>query len=766
MGRKKSEPKPESKPKAKAKAATPPVEAIRHQDTRKNIPTEELRDFVSGEEDQPPKMLYPRDPSLDPQLVWKGKDEQDQADLAVDVVPIYIQEAIEPRVIVESVLARKPTGPDNGGFLPGFYEDLNRVDFEKRVEFYQHDHHWANRMILGNSLHVMTSLSEKEGLKGKVQTVYMDPPYGIKFGSNWQVSTRRKHLNDGKLEDTTRQPEQIQAFRDTWRLGIHSYLSYLRDRLVVARGLLTESGSVFLQIGEENVHFARCLLDEVFGSRNSVVTILLKKKGSQKSGLVDPVNDYILWYSKTSRDDSSGTAVKYRPLLQSWGLDRDTLEEFRYAELPDGRVFPVSEIPGPDGSPSDYRSAPDRLTQDHPGVRMFRANPLTSGGERTNQSLPFAFGRHKFSPPLGSCWKHTARRVDDNPCGMERLAYADRLIAAKTTWRFKSYLDDYGFKPMSNWWDGLGGASDPIYVVQTNTEVVKRCILMTTDPGDIVLDPTCGSGTTAYIAEQWGRRWITIDTSRVALALARTRLMAARFPYYLLADSPEGLRKEAELARRNVLTYETGRDVRKGFVNRRVPHITSGAIANNPEIREGMTPAQINAAIARHADTETLHDQPYEDNARIRVSGPFTVESLSPDRIVSPEEERPSAESVLSASVQNLLMPRSLGWSGSACAGGPARARRRGGLAWCSLSQFASSPLRLVPGHNRQQGNPHSTTGRKHEKDEPVPRSWVPPGGSWGAARFVVDRRQELSGLTSSPRACLLDTSPARPGTS
>ncbi len=284
MARKKKDPTPE----------LPELDANRHHDTRKNIPTEELRDFVADEEAKPPKMLYPRDPSLDPQLVWKGKDEQDREPLEVDVVPIYIQEVIEPRVVVEAVQARKSTTPDTSGFLPGFFDDFDALEFDHKIEFYQHDQQWANRMILGNSLHVMTSLAEKEGLKGKVQAIYIDPPYGIKFGSNWQVSTRKRDVKDGKLEDASRQPEQLRAFRDTWRIGVHSYLSYIRERLTVCRDLLTPSGSVFIQIGDENIHLVRCIADEVLGSDNFVSLVTFRKTGGATSEFLAPVGDYIL----------------------------------------------------------------------------------------------------------------------------------------------------------------------------------------------------------------------------------------------------------------------------------------------------------------------------------------------------------------------------------------------------------------------------------------------------------------------------------------
>ena len=611
------------------------VESIRHKDKRANIPTEELRDFVADEELAPKTMLYPRDQSLDPQLVWKGKDEQDREDLAVPIVPIYIQEKIHPQAIIDA-LPRIEQAGDNE---PNLFADFNGgpQEFAQKVDFYHHEQNWTNRLILGDSLLVMTSLAEKEGLKGKVQTIYLDPPYGIKFGSNWQVSTRKRDVKDGRAEDATRQPEQVRAFRDTWKLGIHSYLAYLRDRLVVARDLLTESGSIYVQIGDENVHLVRNVMDEVFGSECAVTTILVKKKGSQKSDFIDPVNDYLLWYSKTSRQDSRG-GPKFRPLLMPRELDEETLTEFRTVELPDGTQYSLGAVKI--GSEiRDYRSQPAALFRDLPTARLFRPWPITNGGERANQSGPLTWDNVTHPPPKGRCWSHTIRTDDGSIPGMIRNAIAGRLIDGGSAWDFKRYLDDFPFKEISNWWDGLGGASDQIYVVQTNPEIIKRCILMTTDPGDLVLDPTCGSGTTAYVAEQWGRRWITCDTSRVALALARTRLMAAKYPYYLLADSPEGIKKETELTGKMPPEHKTEGDIKKGFVYKRVPRITSGSIANNPEIREGMTRPQIDTVIARHADTETLYDDPYPDNKRVRVCGPFSVESLSPHRVLSTADE-------------------------------------------------------------------------------------------------------------------------------
>ncbi len=456
------------------------------------------------------------------------------------------------------------------------------------MEFYKHDQNWSNRMILGDSLLVMTSLAEKEGLKGKVQMIYLDPPYGIKFGSNWQVSTRKRDVKDGSAGDATRQPEQIKAFRDTWKLGIHSYLAYLRDRLVSARDLLTETGSVFVQIGDENVHLVRCLMDEVFGSENFVAEIPFQKTGSQSGDYIQTINDYICWYAK----DKSLAINKFRALY----TEREEREE------------------------SDY--SPD---------------PLTSAGETEGSTFHFTFEGKSFFPGVGAHWK-------TNHEGMEQLRLADRIVAQKGQIRFKRYYGDFPVKPINNMWTGFGGASDMVYVVQTNNRVIERCLLMTTDPGDLVLDPTCGSGTTAWVSEQWGRRWITIDTSRVALALARTRLMSAKFPYYLLADSPEGIKKEADITGKMPPSYKTESDIRKGFVCKRVPHVTLKSIANNPDIKEGMAKKDIDAAIARHAESETLYDQPLEDNKRIRVTGPFTVESLSPHRVIAIDEERPAAE--------------------------------------------------------------------------------------------------------------------------
>ncbi|OGW18210.1 MAG: DNA methylase [Nitrospinae bacterium RIFCSPLOWO2_12_FULL_45_22] len=549
--------------KKKNPSTNTPVEAhIHKKDKRINIPTAELKDFVKEDEAKPKKILYPRDPSLDPQLVWKGKDEQDQKPLEIPAVPIYIQEKIHPQVLIEDL--RKTSSESKPNQL-NLFADFNGIEFEKDIDFYKYEKNWSNRMILGDSLLVMNSLAEKEGLKGKVQMIYFDPPYGIRFGSNWQVSTKKRDVKDGKAEDLTRQPEQIRAFRDTWELGIHSYLSYLRDRLVIARELLTETGSVFVQIGDENVHLVRCLLDEVFGSENHIANINYRVFGVRAGLFLDSVSDNIVWYAKNR------ITAKYRQLYL----------------IPDNPTI-----------------------QEYEPVRLYR--PGSSAG----LAFDFDFQGKQYRPPSNMHW---ATGID----GLSKLAIADRLVGFTADVRYKRYATDFPYMVLTTTWSDTWGEQEKSYVVQTSTKVIGRCLLMTTDPGDLVLDPTCGSSTTAYVAEQWGRRWITIDTSKVALALARTRLMSAKYPYYKLADSE---------------------DIKKGFTYKTVPHVTLKSIANNPDIKEGMTREEIGVAIARHAGTEILYDQPDEDKKRIRVSGPFTVESLSPHRILAPDEERPKSE--------------------------------------------------------------------------------------------------------------------------
>lgn len=600
---------------AKKTAEPKKVESLKHKDKRANIPTEELRDFVADEELAPKTMLYPRDPSLDPQLVWKGKDEQDRDDLAVSVVPIYIQEKIHPQAIIDA-LPRIDKQPKD---QPNLFADFNGgpKEFDQKVDFYHYQQNWSNRMILGDSLLVMTSLAEKEGLKGKVQMIYFDPPYGIDFGSNWQVSTRNRTVKDGRAEHATRQPEQIRAFRDTWKLGIHSYLAYIRDRLVAAHSLLSETGSIFLQIGDENLHLVRTVLDEVFGSENSQPLIVFRKKmmPMMKEAGFESTFDYLVWYQK----DKQAGKGKLNKIFSEKSVEGDA--SWSWVELPTGERRKMS--------PEEILSH----TLLPAGSRVYQTISMLPREYRENQDFVFEFEGEKYPPPKGICWSTT-------PDGMKRLAAANRLQrSGEEGLRYVYFHDDYPVARVTALWADAAPAIDMKYVVETNRRILERVLLATTDPGDLVLDPTCGSGTTAFVAEQWGRRWITCDTSRVALALARTRLMGAMYPYYLLADSPEGIKKESDLTGKVPPEHKTEEDIRKGFVYKRVPHVTLGSITNNPDIKGNMTGPQIEAAIAKYAGTETLFDQPYPDDKRVRVCGPFSVESLSPHRVLSTGDE-------------------------------------------------------------------------------------------------------------------------------
>jgi adenine-specific DNA-methyltransferase len=666
------------------------VEALRHKDKRRNIPTAELEPVMDERDKSPIRLAYERrNRDLDPQLVWRGKDEQDWSDLIAQAPPLYIQEKVHPKVLIDDLLHQsKERRDETSPPMPDLFADFNGLpDKEAVTEFYQHDANWSNRMILGDSLSVMASLAEREGLRGKVQCIYIDPPYGIRFNSNFQWSTTSRDVKDGNKDHITREPEHVKAFRDTWRDGIHSYLTYLRDRLTVARDLLADgrdggySGSIFVQIGDENVHRVRALMDEVFGDGNFVAQIYFAATSGRQDATIDRLGNYVLWFARDY------DRVKYRQL---------------FFEKPNG----------------DSESASDLQSQ---GIRS------------TGSFEVAAFGRI-FRPLASNHWKATA-------AGMQRLLRADRVIPMRQVIRYRRFPRDFPLIARGDAWADTGGGAgqDKIYVVQTGTRVIQRCILMTTDPGDLVLDPTCGSGTTATVAEQWGRRWITIDTSRVALALARARIMGARYPYYLLVDSHEGRTKEADVSRAPLKEVPTHGDIRHGFVYERAPHITLGSIANNAEIdviwekwqetiealrgrlnaalgksweewqiqRDAGDPwpestarlwafakgdndpneiakaiSSINAALGRNyvrdtlpeaprdpwpeepsrlhaeswaariarqdevdasiaakAEFEYFYDKPYTDNSRIRVAGPFTAESLSPHRVVAGDQD-------------------------------------------------------------------------------------------------------------------------------
>ncbi len=616
-------------PVRKKPSGPTPVESTRHADTRVNIPTGELADFVADAEKQPSSVLYPRDPTLDPQLVWKGKDAQDLAEyLEVAAVPVYIQEKVEPRALVENL--RQTAAAGEGEPELTLFDDFDGLEFDQLVDFYAHKNNWSNRLILGDALLTMNSLAEKENLRGKVQMIYVDPPYGIKFGSNWQVSTRKREVSDGKDVDATRQPEQIKAFRDTWELGIHSYLAYLRDRLTVARELLTESGSCFVQIGDENVHLVRNLMDEVFGAENFVSMITFSKTTSSTNPYLGGTVDYILWFSKRH------SSLKYRQLYLEKGRNLGGAGSYTRIEESDGSRRPMLRAERTGENVLPINSKP-YTTSDLTSQAMGREK-----GEGAASWFSVSIGGKQYKPSMQARWK-------TNEIGMARLLIAGRVEVVGATPRYVRFLNDFPAFPLTEVWADVGGATGKSYVVQTNTTIAQRCMLMTTDPGDLVLDPTCGSGTTAYVAEQWGRRWITIDTSRVALALARTRLMCSRFPYYLLADSADGAAKEAELTGRPPVGNGQAGDVRKGFVYKRVPHITLKSIAQNPDIVEGMSREEIDTAIARHSESEILVDQPYVDGRKVRVTGRFTVESLSPHRVLDGERPPPSETEVAAA---------------------------------------------------------------------------------------------------------------------
>ena len=489
------------------------VETITHDEaSRRNIPTAEYQSVMEKADQSPIQVAYQRrNRDLDPQLVWRGKDEQDWSDLVVQAPPLFIQEKVHPKVLIDDLQRRSQEREQAADEQLDLFADFNGLpDDNARTEFYHHDANWSNRMILGDSLQVMASLAEREGLSGKVQCIYLDPPYGIKFNSNFQWSTTSRDVRDGKAEHITREPEQVKAFRDTWRDGIHSYLTYLRDRLTVARGLLAESGSIFVQIGDENVHRVRALMDEVFGEANFVGEVAFIKTSGLSSNYLADRFDYLLWYGKDAgrtkfrqpylpKTREDGTATTYTWIRDAGGDYRGMTKEEK-----SGGIVPE-------------------------GYSVYKADNITSQGNRlVDYTFEAKSYRFKSKTP---------------PSGLSRLDRANRLHVAKNSLQYVRRIDDFPLIEVSELWGDTGTGSftdEKVYVVQTGSKTVQRCILMTTDPGDLVLDPTCGSGTAAYVAEQWGRRWITIDTSRVALALARSRVMGARYAYYLLADSPAG----------------------------------------------------------------------------------------------------------------------------------------------------------------------------------------------------------------------------------
>ncbi|MBI2447728.1 MAG: site-specific DNA-methyltransferase, partial [Candidatus Omnitrophica bacterium] len=514
------------------------------------------------------KTVYKHNPHIDPFLSWAGKAEG--MSFEAQNVSLHIHERIDPQRIIKSFLREKPQSLRQLSF---FKQPENDPPLNKAIDFYRHEQDWTNRLIAGDSLLVMNSLLKKEGMAGKVQMVYFDPPYGIRYNSNFQPFTNKRDVKDNNDADIPAEPEMIQAFRDTWQLGIHSYLTYLRERLLLAKELLHESGSCFVQISDENIHLVRCLMDEVFGKENFVSLITFSKTSGQSSILIPEVSDYLLWYSKKKEK------IKYRQLFVTKEMGQDALKSYQFIELPEGKTRKLKE---------EEKNDPSRIPL---GAKIYRLSDLASQGYTESGWFEYEFNGQQFVPPTNRHWTTSKE-------GLDNLKKLNRLEVSGQRLNYIRYLDDYPVMPIHNIWTDTGSSLgvDKIYVVQTALMSIQRCLLMTTDPGDLVLDPTCGSGTTAYIAEQWGRRWITCDTSRVAITLAKQRLMTAKFDYYELAHPDEG--------------------IRSGFKYKTVPHITLGSIANNEPPKE-----------------ETLYDQPFIERGKVRVTGPFTVEAVPSLRV-------------------------------------------------------------------------------------------------------------------------------------
>ncbi|MBK5282400.1 MAG: hypothetical protein JJE16_09955 [Nitrospiraceae bacterium] len=514
-----------------------------------------------------------------PFLTWAGKAERLSFD--VPTLPLFIHERLSTKAIIETLAGHKTDKQED---MFALFGDPQHSITDQVLKAYEYQDNWVNRMVLGDSLVVMNSLLHYEGLGGQVQMIYMDPPYGVKFGSNFQPFVRKRDVSHNDDEDMTREPEMVQAYRDTWELGLHSYLTYLRDRLLLARDLLTPSGSIFVQISDENLHHVREVMDEVYGAQNFIAIIPFAKTAGQADKYLASVCDFLLLYARDIEH------LKYSPLFAEKVPGEVGATKYEYVELVDGtrRRMTVEEqeglLPLPQGS------------------RVFSVDPLTSQEFRPDTTVPFEFEGKVFHPGEQSHWKTSVH-------GLQRLASLRRLMAQGTKLRYVRYLDDFPVFPLTNLWPDIGGVqsrSDPkVYAVQTSATAVQRCLLMTTDPGDLVLDPTCGSGTTAYVAEKWGRRWITADTSRVPLALARQRLLTATFPWYDLKDDNRGPA--------GGFTYLRRQNKKREEVGGIVPHVTLKSIANNEP------PAE-----------EVLVDRPEVENGITRVTGPFCVEATIP----------------------------------------------------------------------------------------------------------------------------------------
>lgn len=543
------------------------IDSYTHDETRSGIPKAELGYADDSKQEM---KTYSFDPHEDPKLDWTGKSELES--FTVPVMSIHEHERITPQRVIISAMKK----PKQEQQLPLFPELSATEIFDERIraiDAYTYSESWRNRMIAGDSLIIMNSLIQKENMRGSVQMAYIDPPYGIKYGSNFQPFVNKRDVKDRNDEDLTCEPEMIRAFRDTWELGIHSYLSYLRNRLLLVRELLSDSGSVFVQISDENVHLVRCICDEIFGRENFVSMITFKKTSPLGSKGLAGICDYLVWYAKKKNE------MKYHELYVNKEAGEGTL--YTWLELEDGTRRPMT---------SEEKRSPKNYPK---GARPFRLGTLSSAGYTESCMYDLELD--------GKIYKCAKKSWSTNAEGMKRLIALKRVMVPAQQPSYVRFHDDFPIQPLNNLWGDTSGASPMLYVVQTSTKVIQRCILMTTDPGDLVLDITCGSGTTAYVAEQWGRRWITCDTSRVAIAIARQRLLTAQFDYYRLADPTKG--------------------INAGFVYKTVPHVTLKSIANNEP------PA-----------TEILYDAPEKDSSKTRVTGPFTIEALPAPVVLSPDE--------------------------------------------------------------------------------------------------------------------------------
>ncbi|MBP6739278.1 MAG: site-specific DNA-methyltransferase [Leptospiraceae bacterium] len=583
-----------------------PIEQYTHKDKDRlnNPPAGLVKPGLDGVET---KKTYAYDPHIDPSLQWAGKAEK--TSFEIPTVSLHVHERIDPRTIMEAVRNRKAANEQPSLFTAA----TENPPLQEAIEFYKHKHDWSNRLVAGDSLLVMNSLIEKEGMGSKVQMIYFDPPYGIKYGSNFQPFINKRDVKDGNDDDLTTEPEMLKAFRDTWELGIHSYLSYMRDRLLLAKELLADTGSIFVQISDENIHHVREIMDEVFGAENFVSLIPFRKKAmTLGANLLENMYDYLLWYSKNK------DSIKYNKLFTE---DDGSNSRWDQVELPNGEIRSTTQ---------EEKDNHFLLPKD---AKVFNPFPIQAPSFSQNSVFSVEWKGKEFWPPKGTCWITS----DKNKLLLQ--LQTGRIFPYGNSLAYKQYLEDFPFKKLTNIWNDTR-LTGKVYIVQTSTKVIQRCLLMTTDPGDLVFDLTCGSGTTAFVAEQWGRRWITCDTSRVAITLAKQRLMTGIYDYYVLDNPKEG--------------------VSGNFTYKKVPHVTLKSIANNPEIREGMSREQIEKAIAKHADSETLYDQPLVDSKKARVTGPFTVEAVPALTVKSLDEIRIESERIVDGKRLDVLVDSSI----------------------------------------------------------------------------------------------------------